>query len=205
MRRSEPRRNRRSIRLPRNDYTRPGAYFITICAFERRCLFGDIGDERVALNEIGEIVRDEWLRTGKRRSTVELDAFVVMPNHIHGIIAIRDDDRGTAGKRRGAARRASTAERYGRPVSGSAPTIVRSFKSAVTKRVNELRGSPGAPVWQRNYFERAVRGERELGLIREYIDQNPLRWAFDRENPVAENPPFDPAGPIVSLFEESRP
>ena len=101
-----------------------------------------------------------------------LDAFIVMPNHIHGIII-----------RRGTARRAPTVERFGKPVAGSLPTLVRAYKSAVTQGINTLRRTPGDSVWQENYYEHIVRSEAELNRIREYIATNPMRWGSDRYNP----------------------
>jgi REP element-mobilizing transposase RayT len=141
-------------------------------------VFGDVVDEEMRLNASGEIVRQEWLRSAWLRCNVEPDAFVVMPNHIHAVVLISDEGRGTA-------RRAPTVERFGKPVPGSIPTVIRAFKSAVTKRVNEMRGTPGAAVWQRNYYEHVIRSEEEFNKIRRYIADNPLQWAWDRENPEA--------------------
>ena len=177
MRFNPARYHRRSIRLKRYDYRQPGAYFVTICAQNRECLFGEIVQQEMRLNDAGRIVEDEWFRTSVVRPNVELDAFVVMPNHIHGIICIVNDGRGTA-------RRAPTMERFGHPIHGSLPTIICAFKSAATKRVNERRGTPGAPVWQRNYYEHVTRNESELNRIREYITGNPARWDEDIDNPA---------------------
>ena len=177
-----PRRNRRSIRLKGYDYSQAGAYFVTICTQGRACLFGDVVDGEMRLNEYGKIVWDEWYKTAAVRPYMRLDeyGFVVMPNHVHAIVWIVDDD--MVGARR---RRALTREEFGRPISGSLPTIVRAFKSAVTKRINEYRRTPGLPVWQRNYWEHVVRNERALNAIRRYIVENPLRWHMDRYNPNA--------------------
>ena len=79
-------------------------------------------------------------------------------------------------------------EQFGKPVAGSIPTIIRSFKSIVTKHINETRGAPGVSVWQRNYYEHIIRSEDSLNRIRQYITENPTRWAFDRENPFAIAP-----------------
>jgi REP element-mobilizing transposase RayT len=122
------------------------------------------------------MVETEWRRTGELRANVVLDEYVVMPNHFHGILLVKDDGRGTA---RGAP---TTVERFSRPTEGSVPTIVRSFKSAVTKAVNRARQTPGARVWQRNYYEHVIRYEESLSEIRGYIACNPARWAFEREN-----------------------
>ncbi len=108
------------------------------------------------------------------RPNVYLGEFVIMPNHFHAILRV-------AG--RGTARRAPALERFGKPVPGSLPTIIRSFKSAASKRVNELRGSPGTAVWQRNYYEHIIREPEEWSRIRAYIAGNPARWAEDEENP----------------------
>lgn len=148
---------------------------MTICAWKRQCAFGDIIDGKPQLCPFGEIVLAEWLRTSQIRPAIMVDAFVVMPNHLHGILIITDYE--------GRVQRATT-EAFGKPVSNSISTIVRLFKSTVTKRVNELRRTPDAPVWQRNYYEHIIRDERELKLVREYIVNSPLQWDLDRENPI---------------------
>jgi putative transposase len=162
--------HRRSIRLPGWDYTGDGAYFVTIVTYQRETLFGAVVDGEMVLSEFGRVVAEEWERTAVVRPYVRLDEFVVMPNHIHGILVITDERRGE----------------FGKPIAGSLPTIVRSFKSAVTKRANELRGTPGDPIWQRNYYEHIVRNERELNAIRQYIHDNPAHWSEDAENPYRQ-------------------
>ena len=173
------RHHRRSIRLKGYDYAQAGAYFITVVTCDRECLFGDVAESEMRLNDYGSIVQDEWTKSAVLRPRVMLDAFVVMPNHIHGIIALADDDG------RGTLQRAPTIERFGKPTSDSIPTILRLFKSATTKRINEMRDTPGMPVWQRNYYEHIIRNESSLDRIRQYISDNPARWAIDRENPQA--------------------
>ncbi len=167
---------RRSIRLKGYDYSQAGGYFVTICVQNRECVFGEIRDEEVRLSSIGEIVQQEWLRTPIIRPHVELDKFVIMPNHIHGIIIIHGAGRGTS-------RRAPTMERFGKPTHDSLSTIIRGFKSATTKRVNEFRGIPGQQLWQRNYHEHVIRDEKDYRAIQEYIVNNPLQWYYDQENP----------------------
>ncbi|MEW6262355.1 MAG: transposase [Thermodesulfobacteriota bacterium] len=181
MARDPDRLHRRSLRLGGYDYAQPGAYFVTVCTQDRHCLFGEIEDGEMRLNKVGQIVRDEWIQTGRLRPSVELDVFVVMPNHFHGILLLTVDGRGTA-------RRAPTPEQFGKPVIGSLPTIIRSFKSATTKRINECRNTPGLSVWQRNYYEHVIREEDSLNRIRQYIQDNPARWMYDRENPTATDP-----------------
>ncbi|MCS7283483.1 MAG: transposase [Anaerolineae bacterium] len=174
------RHHRRSIRLRGYDYTQPGAYFVTICTHGREPLFGTVVDGEMRVNEWGAIVREEWFRTAQLRPYVMLyeDEFVVMPNHVHGIIWI-------VGETVGATRRVAptTTIPPAGPVAGSVGAIIGQFKSAVTKRINILRATPGAPVWQRNYYEHIIRNERALDAIRRYIAENPLRWHLDRYNP----------------------
>jgi len=136
---------------------------------------GDVVNGEMRLNELGQVVKSEWLKTAEIRDNVKLDAFVIMPNHIHGIVVITDNCRGTACR--------APTEQFGKPTPGSLSTIVRSFKSAVTKRINEMRHTPGIPIWQRNYYEHVIRNEDDLNEIREYILNNPLRWELDSENP----------------------
>lgn len=192
MRYDPEKHRRRSIRLKGYDYTQAGAYFITLCTYERQCLFGEVVDGVMRLNQLGLIVREEWIKTALLRPRVVLDAFVVMPNHLHGIIVLNDICRGTRQRAPTVPRapktpvqQCPTTEQFGKPTSDSIPTIVRSFKSATTKRINALRATPGAPVWQRNYYEHIVRNEHDLERIRQYIAENPARWHLDRENPHA--------------------
>jgi putative transposase len=164
--------HRRSIRLPGYDYTQAGAYFVTIVTHNREMLFGEVVDGEIRLNEFGEIAKREWERLRKRFRHIELGAFIIMPNHVHGIIIIHDNGRGTADN-----------ENFGKPVSGSIPTMVRSYKSAVALRINYARPGDSTPVWQRNYHERIIRNDREMGNIWRYIQSNPVMWADDNENP----------------------
>jgi len=167
--------HRRSIRLKNYDYASSGAYFVTIVTHGRQCLFGAIVDGQMRLNEFGEIVCDEWLKTEIIRPRVQLDVFVIMPNHIHGIIIVNDVD----GCCRGTLQRAPTIEQFGKPTSDSIPTIIRLFKSATTKRINEYRNTPAVSVWQRNYYEHIIRNETEWQRIRQYIANNPIHWKHD--------------------------
>jgi len=169
------RHHRRSIRLPGYDYTQPGAYFITIVTHERACLFGEVMNGEMELNEMGQIARQCWLDIPKHFGNAAVDAFVVMPNHIHGIIVIH------AGATH--ASPLPLPPRPRGPQRQSIASIVGSFKSATAKRINALRGTPAAPVWQRNYCEHIVRNDDALQRIRQYLADNPQRWALDRENP----------------------
>jgi putative transposase len=169
----------RSIRLPGYDYTLPGAYFITICTNEKRCLFGEVIEGDMRLNAYGQIVQEEWLKTGTLRPNIELDVFSIMPNHVHGIIVLHDN-------RRVIARYDSTEHRpsyLGHLPPSSLPSITRAFKSAVTRRINEIRNILGLAIWQRGYYEHIIRNEVDLNATREYIQNNPGKWADDEENP----------------------
>lgn len=168
--------HRRSVRLKEYDYSQAGAYFVTVCAWNRECLFGEIVDGEMQLNELGVVVQECWDEIPRHFPNVELDEFIVMPNHVHGIIVIIVDGRGTAC-------RAPTTEKFGKPVANSLPTIIRSFKSATTKRINQTRGTPGVRLWQRNYYEHVIRNEESLNEIRQCISGNPKRWAEDEDNP----------------------
>ncbi len=179
--------HRRSIRLRDYDYSTAGAYFVTICTFERECLLGDVVNGEMRLNGMGQIVQDEWLRTAEMRNNIVLDEFIVMPNHFHGIIHIRD----TVGahcmrpdhNERTDVNRAHVGAPLRRRKSGSIGSIVAGFKSAVTKRINQLRDNLNAPVWQRNYYERVIRDDHELQTVQQYVVDNPVKWQEDENHP----------------------
>lgn len=167
---------RRSIRIKDYNYTESGAYFVTICALNRQCLFGKIIDSAMILSEAGRIVEKEWLNVEVARCNVKLDLFVVMPNHFHAILWIDGNKNGTASC-------APTPQRFGHVVSGSLSAIIRGFKAGVTNRYNKVCEASGKSIWQRNYYEHVIRNDESLGKIREYIINNPLSWGLDKENP----------------------
>jgi putative transposase len=167
--------HRRSIRLREYDYSQPGSYFITVCTSDKAPLFGEIIEGEMVLNDFGKIVEKEILKTESFRNNIEIDKYVIMPNHVHLIIVIWPSRTGTA-------RRAPTVERFGKPIRNSIPTIVRSLKSAITRQINILRHISNHSIWQRNYYEHIVRNEGELNKIRCYIINNPPKWEFDQEN-----------------------
>lgn len=146
---------------------------------DRECLLGEVVGGEVHLGEFGEIVREEWVRTGTVRPYVTLDAFVIMPNHIHGIVVITDIHKGMAAPCPYATRRA-----FGRPIANALSAIVGAVKSVTSRRVNALRQTPGLSVWQRNYHEHIIRNESDCADIRRYIAANPAQWSQDRENPI---------------------
>jgi len=169
------RHHRRSIRLKGYDYSQAGAYFITLCIQDRACLFGRVMNGEMRLNDAGRMVLAEWNRLPERFPRVVLDAFVVMPNHVHGILVITDPAP-TVGATVGATL----------VVAPTVGNIIGAFKSRVT--VEYIRGvkTSGWPsfrgrLWQRNYYEHIIRNERALNAIRPYIMENPRRWHRDRE------------------------
>ena len=193
--------HRQSIRLQGFDYSRAGAYFVTIVTHGRDCLFGEIVDGELKLNRFVEIVKWEWLELPKRLHYIEFGAFMVMPNHFHGILIIRDTV--------GATRPGLTVTRAGNAPSSTMPpdgidgsplpdkssqphgpqpaslgAVIAKFKSRVTKRLWKIPSMHGKPIWQRNYFEHIIRNDREMERIRHYIETNPSAWMEDDENPL---------------------
>jgi REP element-mobilizing transposase RayT len=182
--------HRRSIRLQGYDYTQRGAYYITIVAHQREHLFGEVFNGEMKLGRFGLVAKEQWERLPRRFKHVELPQFVIMPNHVHGIIMIIEERRGTAEDSLNPdpemSRRAPTdasKERFGKPVRGSIPTIIRSYKSAVALRINLMRGTAGMEVWQRNYYEHVIRDMDDANRIYMYIESNPANWENDDENP----------------------
>jgi REP element-mobilizing transposase RayT len=188
---TDARRQRRSIRLPTFDYGSGGAYFITIVTHDRLPLFGDVLDGQMQLNERGRVVEEAWTQTAIERAEIELDAFVVMPNHVHGIVWItRDEDDSSPPQHPpGTPPRAPTAtaasRRFGAMQPRSLSAMVNGFKGSVTRRLRLVDEWPERVVWQRNYYERVIRDDEELGRIRQYILDNPRQWTDDEENPDA--------------------
>jgi len=174
--------HRRSIRLPTWDYRWPGAYFVTACTHQRVPLFGRVVDGRMRLSAFGRVVAEEWHRTPTIRPELAMDAFIVMPDHIHGIVAITESSVGAQGA--APLRHRKTADGRPKRQPRSLGAFISGFKSAVTKRINRTRGTPGSPVWQRNYWERIIRDMDEMNAIRQYITDNPTRWHHNRSHPA---------------------
>jgi putative transposase len=172
IRRNAYRYHRRSIRLSEYDYSQVGAYFITICSHKHECIFGKIENGKMQLNDLGKIVYNEWQKNAEIRKNISLDSFVVMPNHIHGIIVI--DYR---------IKNQSKCEQYGKPTAHTIPTIIRLFKATTTKQINIMRNTFSQSIWQGNYYEHIIRNETSWHLICEYIENNVLQWELDGYNP----------------------
>ena len=169
---------RHSIRLRDYDYSQAGAYFVTICTQDKKHLFGEIINGEMRLNDSGKIVKEEWLRSSEIRKEMTLDEWVIMPNHLHGIVVINDQTTNQS-TLVGAHGRAPLLHRQPRSLS----SFIAGFKSVTTKRINGLCHIPANPVWQRNYYEHVIRDERELFKMRQYTQENPLKWDLDPENP----------------------
>jgi putative transposase len=142
---------------------------VTVCTRNRECIFGNVVDGSMVLNDAGRMVQSAWDALPTHFQHVELDQFVIMPNHIHGIIVLTD---GSVG--------AGLPRPYKKRTLGQ---MVAYLKYRSTKQINQHRDSPGVPLWQRNFYERIIRDEAELNRIREYIRNNPLNWDSDEENP----------------------
>jgi len=187
-------KHRRSIRLKGYDYSQAGAYYVTIVAWHRECLFGEVVNGEMKLNRHGEIIQAEWFELPKRLPYIELGVFMVMPNHFHGILFFFDNV--------GATRQGLTNAHSGNvslpnvvidgidgsplprgPQPKSLGAIIAQFKSRVTKRLWKIPSLNGTPIWQRNYYEHIIRNEQDLQNKKDYIEANPMLWDEDDENP----------------------
>ncbi len=172
-----PANHRRPVRLRGFDYRQNGAYFVTICTQNRIPLFGEIIDGEMRLNAAGQIVQATWDNLPNHYPHIELDAWIIMPNHVHGIIVLVDPHDVGAGLKPAPTGTDTGNKRH--PLS----EIVRGLKTFSARRINAIRGIPGVPVWQRNYYEHIIRNEASLQHIRNYIIHNPAKWPDDPENP----------------------
>jgi len=192
------RHQRRSVRWRGHDDAAGGTYFVTVCAFDRACLFGAVRDDAMVVDACGLVVEREWVRSGEVRTGVDIDIFAVMPNHLHGLVTIRVADEppvpahrcvpgldDTDVRVKNDALRGRDGAHSGVPLRRprSLSSLVGQFKATTTRAINEARGTPGAKVWQRGFHERVVRDERAFANIAAYIATNPERWAMDTENP----------------------
>jgi putative transposase len=165
--------NRKSIRLQEYDYSRSGEYFITICTYDKKCVFGEAIEEKIRLSPIGEIAKKCWEEIPNHFSKVELDEYVIMPNHLHGIIIFNETV--------GVEYIQPLQNKYQRVISKSLGSIIRSYKAAVTRECHKNNYSYFK--WQSLFYDRIIRSHKELDNIRDYIIINPLKWYLDEENP----------------------
>ena len=157
---------RKNLRLSHYDYSESGYYFITICSHHMKCIFGNISDSNMYLTEVGNIIEQSWKQSSKLRQNISLHEFVIMPNHFHAIVEIKEllsnsslltDNRKT-----------------------KLGDIVKGFKSSVTGSARRLHGLDRMIIWQRGYHEHVIRNEESLMKIKEYVINNPLKWELDR-------------------------
>ena len=161
--------HRRSVRVKSHDYASPGEYFITICTYERESIFGVVQEDKMLLNEWGTIAENCWGDLLNHFSHIHLGPYIIMPNHIHGIIGIDKYPE----------RHCKVDRRFSDAISGSISTIVGSFKSATTRKINQVRQNSGATIWQRNFHEHIIFDDDAKVRIQDYIINNPRNWKDD--------------------------
>ena len=192
---------RKNIRLEGYDYSRPGAYFVTVCTHNRQCLFGNITDGKMVLNEAGKMILKWTNELENKFPDIKCDNFICMPNHVHFIIINVGADLRVCPKHNTVTSVSSKGEHTGSPL----PRIVQWFKTMTTNNyIKHVKNNLYPPfqkqLWQRNYYEHIIRNDHELNRIREYILFNPEQWDMDRENPanikIPRPPP--PSPPILA-------
>lgn len=182
---------RKSIRLKGYDYSQPGLYFLTLCCQDRACLFGEVQNDDMVLNPFGKIAYTEWQKTEQIRDHAKMHEFIIMPNHLHGIIEITHQKKENL-----------SIGTFQSP-SQTIGSIIRGFKIATIKKIKdlinnstgelgELRFAPteftptekikalNFKLWQRNYYERIIRNEHQYHAITQYILNNPKHWSNDK-------------------------
>jgi putative transposase len=174
---------RRSIRLRGYDYAGPGSLFFTFCTADRFNYFGSVENGEMSENEIGDLAWAEWHRTLDLRPEIDCHAFVVMPNHVHGLISLNPNSRSTPMPPIDQ----PDAPFFARKRPRSLSTMATGFKGAVTREMRQRTGDSHLEIWQRNYHERVVRDEREFDTILKYIEENPFWWDEDRFNPANDS------------------
>jgi REP element-mobilizing transposase RayT len=194
MKHDHDKHHRRSIRLKGYDYSKAGTYFVTICTQNRECLFGDIFDGEICLNDAGCMIQKWWYEAAGKFKNIVLDEFMIMPNHFHGIIAIVGATLcgcpGIHDRPEINLEPANTEQPH--RVAPTLGDIIDWFKTMTTNEyIRNVRQKNwptfNGKFWQRNYYEHVVRGEKELHRIRKYIIDNPAKWAEDEDNPAHIN------------------
>jgi len=182
--------SRKFIRLNDYDYRQPGAYFITICTFKKMQIFGSISEDKILLSQAGLIVEKCWHKLSSHFPNILIDAFIVMPNHFHGIIILNERGQNCRGEAFAPQSsdsisiieaNASPDSRFATGTSsGSISSIIQNFKSNTTRRINATNETKGNVVWQRNFYEHVIRNYKSLDEIRQYIIGNPWNWLNDK-------------------------
>ena len=179
---------RTSNRLQGWNYAAAAAYFVTIVVRDRACIFGEIIEGAMVVNRFGSIVVDSWHWLSEQYDHVELDAYIVMPNHLHGIVVITEDD-GCPNVKAGIVEADDSKPNL--PRRKPLGRLIGAFKTVSTKQINQLRSTPDESVWQRGFYDRIIRNEAEFEAVREYILGNPAKWEEDAENPSITPLPAD--------------
>ena len=174
--------HRRSIRLKGFNYRENGFYFVTFCTWRRLNILGEIIDNKMVLNGLGEIVNNELLKTEKIRKNVKIDVFQIMPNHVHMILVIKNNNVGMRNIPQVGAY-CNTPLHKNKFISpkNNLGSIIRGIKSTITKQIDQIE-LDGLPVWQRNYFEIIIRNKKDYFNYKKYIKSNPEMWGRDRNN-----------------------
>ena len=182
------RHRRRSIRLKGYDYRQPGAYFVTICVDRRQCLFGDVVDGHMILNQYGMVVADTYQWLCQHYSYLHTDEWIVMPNHFHAVMVITDKSRRGVSRNAPTTNKQQTANNSSNPIAKRKPLgrLTGAFKTVSTKKINILRDAPRTKLWQRNYYEYIIRNQEAMDKICHYIVNNPISWSIDQLHP--DNP-----------------
>jgi putative transposase len=170
--------NRKPLRLSHHDYSQAGPYFVTICTHKMSCLLGTVCDAHIILNPAGETAREVWYALPERFPRVVLDEFIIMPNHLHGILAFVGA---------GLAPPDAASMKSERPSLCSLPAIIGAFKSISTIKINRLLKRSGKSFWQRNYYEHIIRNGDDMKNAQRYILENPLKWSPESEHPESRN------------------
>ena len=183
--------HRNSTRLRDYDYASSGAYFVTICTVQRLHLFGEIVDGQMILNDVGRIALEEWQASVQIRSELALDESVIMPNHVHGIVWILEENQtvllhASSASGVGASGRSPLRGNVAMgPAKKSLGAFIANFKAAVTKRARAASSNADLQIWQRGYHDHVVRDDADLERIRTYISINPLEWHLDEYGAAA--------------------
>jgi putative transposase len=163
-------KSRKRLRLPHYDYSTTGAYFLTICVKNMKPLFAQIQNKELRLSDPGKIAEQTWLNLPNHYANIKLDEFIIMPNHMHGILWILDKPTSSQ----------SIGEGFQPSLSQHAlPEIIRGFKTYSARKINRLLNATGKPIWQRSFHEHIIRNDDDLLKHRTYIQNNPLKWALD--------------------------
>ena len=168
----------KQIRLRYFDYGNTGAYYVTICTYNRKRFLSTIKDKKINLTWFGVIVEEELQRTISMRENLSLGQYVIMPNHVHMILFFHDRTAETL-----SALGNDSLRKFGGSHSGSLSSIIGNFKSAVTSRIRKTSGHPEAVIWQKSFYEHVIRDDKDLVRISDYIMTNPITWEYDEENP----------------------